>query len=138
MPGPDQLALVSSAEQLDLMFAPERASPIRGLFRIDEFRGQSAARVACASAGVVLAESLGRILRDTGIERAVGAAQDVDVPGSLVVVRGAGRFRFPAVVHVSKTWESRPPASFGSNHVDFGGMSSSASATAMSCSIVVA
>ena len=137
MPAPDQLALASRAELLDLMLAPERAAAIRGLFLVDEFHGQSAARVAGAAAGVVLAEPLGLVLRDAGVEAAVGAAQDVDVPGSLVVVRGSGKFRFPAVVHVSKTWDSRPPASFGSNQVDFGGMSSSASATAMSCSIDV-
>lgn len=38
----------------------------------------------------------------------------------------------PPETHQSSTWLTNPSASFGSNHVDLGGMTSFASATAMS------
>jgi hypothetical protein len=47
-----------------------------------ELGGQARARVARAAAGIVLLQATLRVEADAGVERAVGALQQVEVPGA--------------------------------------------------------
>ena len=61
----------------------------------------------------------------------VGEGREQDAEASLIAPYGFG-------LSQSKTWLTRPSASLGSNQVDFGGITSPASATAINASMVVA
>src|SRR5690606_6770442 len=76
-------------------------------------------------------------LRSSGTESCkIGATPGASVE-RVVRERPSAATRRRAAPHQSSTCDSSPSASFGSNQVDFGGISSSASATSMSSSMLV-
>src|SRR3989304_8797769 len=73
-----QFQLLRPWPMLDLQFAFHRFGTGGELFAVDEFDREAHARVFSPAPGVVGFDSCGYIHRPAGIERAIGAADDVD------------------------------------------------------------
>ena len=97
------------------MLAALRTAAIGRRLAIDELHRQPAPRVLGAEAGVVLAHARNEIFRHTRVERAIGAADDVDVPerrrscgGFGFTLRGTARQSPSAYNNVSLYMIKRP------------------------------
>jgi hypothetical protein len=64
------------------MLAALRRAAVRGRFRVDELHGQPLPRVLRAAAVVVRGDARPQVLGYARVERAIGAADDVDVPAN--------------------------------------------------------
>ena len=65
----------------DRVLTPLRGAAVVRGFGVDELHGQAGPRVLGAAPGVMRRKPRRQILGDTRVERAVGATNDVDVPG---------------------------------------------------------
>src|SRR6185503_7219698 len=78
----EERALRRARQPFYLQLAPQRSAAVERRFRIDELHGQPLPRVLRAVAVVVCRDASRQVFRDARIERAIGAADDVDVPAN--------------------------------------------------------
>jgi hypothetical protein len=77
-----QFLFFRSAELLDLKFAPQRETPTSLPFRIHQYNGQARACVFRTVTGIVADDARIQIVAYAAIQRAVGAAQQINVPAA--------------------------------------------------------
>lgn len=63
--------------------APHRLAPRGQLFRVDEPHGSARARISRPATGLMRVDALGYVKCPTGIERAIGTAEQVDKSGAV-------------------------------------------------------